>query len=111
MSVIGAARRDRRCCHRRGGTGPPPSARPGPRGGRVGPAPPTSAGPCSGDGFVGTRRGWPRSTGDDRGGRSMVRPSAVPTTRPDAEDRSMRVIEYALAFVAAAVAGVLAFLR
>jgi hypothetical protein len=41
----------------------------------------------------------------------MVRPSAVPTTRPDAEDRSMRVIEYALAFVAAAVAGVLAFLR
>jgi hypothetical protein len=41
----------------------------------------------------------------------MIRPTAVPTTESDVEDRSMRVVEYALAFVAAVVAGILAFVR
>ena len=41
----------------------------------------------------------------------MIRQSALPTTESDVEDRSMRVVEYALAFVAALVAGVLAFVR
>jgi len=40
----------------------------------------------------------------------MLQPS-ISTAESDAQDRSMRVIEYALAFAAVLVAGVLAFLR
>lgn len=36
---------------------------------------------------------------------------AMPADEPDLTDRSMRLIEYALAFVAFAVAGILALLR
>ena len=36
---------------------------------------------------------------------------AIPVDEPDLKDRSMRVMEYALAFVALAAAGVLALLR
>lgn len=36
---------------------------------------------------------------------------AIPADETDFEDRSMRVIEYALAFVALAVAGILAQAR
>jgi hypothetical protein len=41
----------------------------------------------------------------------MIRQTTLPTAEPDAEDRSMRIVEYALAFVAALAAGVLAFIR
>ena len=40
----------------------------------------------------------------------MIRQRSIPVTRPD-QDRSMRVIEYAMAFVAIAVAGILALVR
>jgi hypothetical protein len=41
----------------------------------------------------------------------MIRPSALPTTESDADDRSMRVVEYAMAMVAVLAAGILALLR
>ena len=41
----------------------------------------------------------------------MMRETAVPVMEQTAEDRSMRVVEYAMAIVAAVVAGVLAFIR
>ena len=41
----------------------------------------------------------------------MIRPTALPTTESDIDDRSMRVVEYAMALVAALTAGILAFLR
>ena len=41
----------------------------------------------------------------------MLRHTAIPTAESDVEDPSMRVIEYALAFVAVIAAGVLAFIR
>jgi hypothetical protein len=41
----------------------------------------------------------------------MIRETPLTTTEPDVEDRSMRVVEYLLAIVAAVAAGVLAFLR
>ena len=41
----------------------------------------------------------------------MMQETAVPALEQAAEDRSMRFVEYAMAIVAAAVAGVLAFIR
>ena len=44
----------------------------------------------------------------------MIRHQAIPATQAnqsDLEDGSMRVIEYAIAFVALVVAGILAFIR
>jgi hypothetical protein len=41
----------------------------------------------------------------------MLRHTALPTTEVDPEDRSMRVVEWVLALVAAIAAGVLAFVR
>ena len=44
----------------------------------------------------------------------MIRHQAIPATQADQsdlEDGSMRVIEYAIAFVAFVVAGILAFIR
>lgn len=41
----------------------------------------------------------------------MIRHTTITATEADAEDRSMRVVEYALAFVAAAIAGILAFVH
>jgi hypothetical protein len=41
----------------------------------------------------------------------MIRHTTIATAEPETEDRSMRVIEYALALVALVTAGVLAFLR
>jgi hypothetical protein len=41
----------------------------------------------------------------------MLRQTSLPTSQADPADRSMRVAEYALAFVAALAAGVLALLR
>jgi hypothetical protein len=41
----------------------------------------------------------------------MIRQSSLPSADSDGQDRSMRLIEYALAFVAVLAAGVLAFAR
>jgi hypothetical protein len=41
----------------------------------------------------------------------MFRQTALPSTESDVKDRSMRVVEYALAVVAALVAGILALVR
>lgn len=44
----------------------------------------------------------------------MIRHQAISATQADqsdVDDRSMRVIEYAIAFVALVVAGILAFIR
>jgi hypothetical protein len=41
----------------------------------------------------------------------MIRQGPLATTEPDIDDRSMRVVEYVMAFVAVLVAGVLAFVR
>lgn len=41
----------------------------------------------------------------------MIRPAALPNTESGVEDRSMRVVEYAMAFVAVVAAGILALLR
>jgi len=41
----------------------------------------------------------------------MIRDQTIQADETDLEDRSMRVIEYAIAFVALLVAGVLAFIR
>lgn len=40
----------------------------------------------------------------------MIRQRSIPAARED-QDRSMRVVEYAMAFIAIVVAGALAFLR
>ena len=41
----------------------------------------------------------------------MIREAPGTTTDPDADDRSMRVVEYVLALVAMVAAGILTFLR
>jgi len=41
---------------------------------------------------------------------AMIRQRSIPAPRED-QDRSMRVVEYAMAFIAIVVAGVLAFVR
>jgi hypothetical protein len=41
----------------------------------------------------------------------MLRQPVLPTTEVDPDDRSMRVVEWVLAFVAAVAAGVLTFVR
>jgi hypothetical protein len=41
----------------------------------------------------------------------MIRQTELQSTETDVEDRSMRLVEYVMAFVAVVVAGVLAFLR
>jgi hypothetical protein len=41
----------------------------------------------------------------------MIREAPIMTTDSDVDDRSMRVVEYVLAFVAVVAAGVLAFIR
>jgi hypothetical protein len=41
----------------------------------------------------------------------MIRQTGLQSTKTDGEDRSMRWVEYALAFVAVLAAGVLAFIR
>jgi|RhiMetStandDraft_4_1073278.scaffolds.fasta_scaffold960579_1 hypothetical protein len=41
----------------------------------------------------------------------MLRQTTITTTEPDVEDRSMRVVEYLMALIAAVAAGVLAFVR
>jgi hypothetical protein len=41
----------------------------------------------------------------------MIRQTGLQTEKTDVEDRSMRWVEYALAFVALLAAAVLAFLR
>lgn len=41
----------------------------------------------------------------------MMRQSALPATEVDRDDRSMRVVEWVMALVAAVAAGVLAFIH
>ena len=41
----------------------------------------------------------------------MIRQDALPTTESEVNDRSMRIVEYAMALVAVLVAGVLALVR
>ena len=41
----------------------------------------------------------------------MIRQTGLSTSEPDVDERSMRVVEYALAFVAVLAAGILAFIR
>lgn len=41
----------------------------------------------------------------------MIRHTALGTTDTEIEDRSMRVVEWAMALIAAIAAGVLAFIR
>jgi hypothetical protein len=41
----------------------------------------------------------------------MIRWRSLPATEPDDQDRSMRLVEWALAVVAAAAAAALAFIR
>jgi hypothetical protein len=41
----------------------------------------------------------------------MIRQTTNPAPESDLDDRSMRLVEWVLAFVAVAAAGVLAFLR
>lgn len=41
----------------------------------------------------------------------MIRQAEVPDTEVEVADHSMRVVEYALAFVAVLAAGILAFIR
>ncbi|MEA2518759.1 MAG: hypothetical protein QOF49_839 [Chloroflexota bacterium] len=41
----------------------------------------------------------------------MIRPTALPATESNVEDRSMRIVEYAMAAVAVATAAILAFLH
>jgi hypothetical protein len=43
--------------------------------------------------------------------RSMIRQTGVSSPESDAEDRSMRFVEYPLALVAVLAAGILAFIR
>ena len=41
----------------------------------------------------------------------MLRDTTITTTEVDVEDRSMRVVEYVMALIAAVAAGILAFVR
>lgn len=41
----------------------------------------------------------------------MIRQPALPTLESEADDHSMRFVEYAMAVIAVVAAGVLAFLR
>jgi hypothetical protein len=41
----------------------------------------------------------------------MIRQTELPTTEGEVEERSMRFVEYAVAFVAVVAAGILAFIR
>ena len=41
----------------------------------------------------------------------MFRQTALPTTESDVEDRSMRVVEWAMALIAVVTAGILALVR
>jgi hypothetical protein len=41
----------------------------------------------------------------------MIHQTTVATTDTDVQDRSMRVVEWAMALVAAVAAGILAFIR
>jgi hypothetical protein len=41
----------------------------------------------------------------------MIRQTGLSSPKPDAEDQSMRFVEYALAFIAVLAAGILAFIR
>ena len=41
----------------------------------------------------------------------MIRQTGFSATKGDADERSMRFVEYALAFVAILAAGILAFIR
>jgi hypothetical protein len=41
----------------------------------------------------------------------MIKPQPIDVEQLDSDDRSMRLIEYFLAFVALAAAGILAFVR
>jgi hypothetical protein len=41
----------------------------------------------------------------------MIRQTGLPIPETEAEDRSMRLIEYALAVIAVLAAGILAFIR
>jgi hypothetical protein len=41
----------------------------------------------------------------------MLRETTITTTEADVEDRSMRLVEYLLALMAAVAAGILAFVR
>jgi hypothetical protein len=41
----------------------------------------------------------------------MIRPTAIPATESDVDDRSMRFVEYAMAIVAVLAAGILTLLR
>jgi hypothetical protein len=41
----------------------------------------------------------------------MIRQTALPTTESDIDDRSMRLVEYAMAIIAVVTAGILALLR
>ncbi|HYX11878.1 MAG TPA: hypothetical protein VE817_07855 [Candidatus Acidoferrum sp.] len=41
----------------------------------------------------------------------MIRQTELPATEDDVEERSMRFVEYAVAFVAVLAAGILAFIR
>jgi hypothetical protein len=43
--------------------------------------------------------------------RSMIRQMGLSSSETDVEDHSMRVVEYALAFVAVLIAAILAFIR
>ena len=45
------------------------------------------------------------------GALSMIRRTSLPSVDSDREERSMRAVEYALAFAAVIAAGILAFLR
>ena len=41
----------------------------------------------------------------------MIRQTTLPATESDVEDRSMRLVEWAMALTAVLAAGILAFLR
>jgi hypothetical protein len=41
----------------------------------------------------------------------MIRQTGLPTPETEVEDRSMRLVEYVLAFIAVLAAGFLAFIR
>jgi hypothetical protein len=45
------------------------------------------------------------------GVRPMIRQQTAATTEPEIDDRSMRVVEWVIALIAAVAAGVLAFIR
>jgi hypothetical protein len=41
----------------------------------------------------------------------MIRQTGLPMPEADVEDHSMRLVEYAMAFIAVLAAGILAFIR